>query len=247
MITAGQMRAARALLGIDQREMARRSGLSLPTIQRMESSNGVVRGNVDSLMKLVDALATHGIELIGEGGCVRHRRPRSAAQMTVTYALYGVAALLALGPLAIALAASPRGTSIVYSASLIVTLALGTIALHLSRRSRAGVGRHPAARAALARRAFPHRCAVGVLSRRRQSRRRGGEPVRARLWPPRNVASARAAVLSGLSRRHESGRHGGRRLQLPGVVGIHVAHLVGAGGLASPACARICAPATSIC
>ena len=67
MITAGQMRAARALLGIDQRELARRSGLSLPTIQRMESSDGVVRGNVDSLMKLVDALAADGIELIGEG------------------------------------------------------------------------------------------------------------------------------------------------------------------------------------
>ena len=67
MITAGQMRAARALLGIDQRELARRCGLSLPTIQRMEASGGVVRGNVDSLMKLVDALAANGIELIGEG------------------------------------------------------------------------------------------------------------------------------------------------------------------------------------
>ena len=56
MITAGQMRAARALLGIDQRELAERCGLSLPTIQRMVASGGVVRGNVDSLMKLVDAL-----------------------------------------------------------------------------------------------------------------------------------------------------------------------------------------------
>jgi transcriptional regulator with XRE-family HTH domain len=61
------MRAARGLLGIDQRELAQRSGLSLPTIQRMESSDGVVRGNVDSLMKLVEALATAGVELIGEG------------------------------------------------------------------------------------------------------------------------------------------------------------------------------------
>jgi transcriptional regulator with XRE-family HTH domain len=67
MITSGQMRAARALLGIDQRELAQRSGLSLPTIQRMEASDGVVRGNVDSLMKLIDALAANGIELIGEG------------------------------------------------------------------------------------------------------------------------------------------------------------------------------------
>ena len=67
MITAAQMRAARALLGIDQRDLAQRSGLSLPTIQRMEASDGTVRGNVDSLMKLVDALAANGIELIGEG------------------------------------------------------------------------------------------------------------------------------------------------------------------------------------
>lgn len=67
MITAGQSRAARALLGIDQRRLAELSGLSLPTIQRMESSDGVVRGNVDSLMKLVGALQTAGIELIDDG------------------------------------------------------------------------------------------------------------------------------------------------------------------------------------
>ncbi len=67
MLTAAQLRAARALLGIDQRELAQRCGLSLPTIQRMEGSEDVIRGNVDSLMKLVDALATAGIELIGEG------------------------------------------------------------------------------------------------------------------------------------------------------------------------------------
>jgi transcriptional regulator with XRE-family HTH domain len=67
MITGAQMRAARALLGIDQRELAQRSGLSLPTIQRMEASDGVIRGNVDSLMKLVEALGAAGIELIGDG------------------------------------------------------------------------------------------------------------------------------------------------------------------------------------
>ena len=67
MITAAQLRAARALLGIDQRELAQRCGLSLPTIQRMEASEDVIRGNVDSLMKLVEALAAAGVELIGEG------------------------------------------------------------------------------------------------------------------------------------------------------------------------------------
>jgi transcriptional regulator with XRE-family HTH domain len=67
MITSQQMKAARALLGIDQRRLAALSGLSLPTIQRMEASTGVVRGNVDSLMRLVEALDGAGIELIGEG------------------------------------------------------------------------------------------------------------------------------------------------------------------------------------
>jgi len=66
MITGPQMRAARAMLGVDQRELARLSGLSLPTVQRMEASGGVVRGNVDSLMKLVGALQEAGIELIGD-------------------------------------------------------------------------------------------------------------------------------------------------------------------------------------
>ena len=67
VITSGQMRAARALLRIDQRRLADLSGLSLPTIQRMEGSKGVVRGNVDSLMKLIRAFQQAGVELINEG------------------------------------------------------------------------------------------------------------------------------------------------------------------------------------
>ena len=67
MITSGQLRAARALVGIDQRTLAKAARLSLPTIQRMEASDGVVRGNVESLMKLIAALDRLGIELISEG------------------------------------------------------------------------------------------------------------------------------------------------------------------------------------
>ena len=66
MITAGQLRASRAILGLDQRTLAEAASLSLPTIQRMEASEGVVRGNVDSLMKLVAALDGLGIELISD-------------------------------------------------------------------------------------------------------------------------------------------------------------------------------------
>ena len=66
MITAFQLRAARALLGVDQRRLADLADLSLQTIQRMEASDGVVRGNVDSLTKLIAALEAAGVELIGE-------------------------------------------------------------------------------------------------------------------------------------------------------------------------------------
>ena len=67
MITAAQIRAARALVSIDQRRLADLAGLSLPTIQRMEASDGVVRGNVDSLMKLMGALEAAGVEFLAEG------------------------------------------------------------------------------------------------------------------------------------------------------------------------------------
>ena len=67
MLTAAQIRAARALIGMDQRALAGASRLSLPTIQRMEASEGVIRGNVDSLMKLIAALEVAGVELLGEG------------------------------------------------------------------------------------------------------------------------------------------------------------------------------------
>lgn len=66
MITAGQMRAARALLGVDQKTLAEMAGVSVPTIQRMEASQGNVRGVVDTLSKVVTALDRAGIELIGE-------------------------------------------------------------------------------------------------------------------------------------------------------------------------------------
>jgi transcriptional regulator with XRE-family HTH domain len=67
MITSAQLRAARVLLGMDQRQLADLSGLSVPTIQRMEASESMVRGNVDSLVKLIAAFDRAGIEMIDEG------------------------------------------------------------------------------------------------------------------------------------------------------------------------------------
>ena len=66
VITSFQMRAARALLGIDQKTLAELAGVSLPTIQRMEASTGNVRGVVETLMKVVEAFDRAGVELIGE-------------------------------------------------------------------------------------------------------------------------------------------------------------------------------------
>jgi predicted transcriptional regulator len=60
------MRAARAMLGIDQRSLAEMAGVSLPTIQRMEASDGTVRGVIDTLTKVVEALDRAGVELIGD-------------------------------------------------------------------------------------------------------------------------------------------------------------------------------------
>src|SRR5580692_698578 len=96
MITASQLRAARALLGIDQLTLAQHATLSLPTIQRMETSDGLIRGNVDSLVKVVQALEEMGVELIGEGATssgggrgVRLREP--AARTTLRKQKLGTA------------------------------------------------------------------------------------------------------------------------------------------------------------
>ncbi len=82
MKTAGQLRAARALLGIDQKTLADMAGVSLPTIQRMEASDGTVRGVVDTLTKVIEALNRAGVDLIGDnarsdagGRGVRLREP----------------------------------------------------------------------------------------------------------------------------------------------------------------------------
>jgi len=56
MITSAQLRAARALLGIDQKTLAGIAGVSVPTVQRMEASQGNVRGVIESLTRIVEAL-----------------------------------------------------------------------------------------------------------------------------------------------------------------------------------------------
>ena len=66
MMTSRQLRAARALLGMDQKQLAVLAEVSLPTIQRMEASDGVVRGTVETLTKVIEALNRAGVDLIGD-------------------------------------------------------------------------------------------------------------------------------------------------------------------------------------
>src|SRR5580704_9533273 len=208
MITAGQIRAARALLGIDQRKLAELSGLSLPTIQRMEASEDTIRGNVESLMKLVAAFDGAGIEFDRRGRDQPGGRSRCAAEievMAVALVLSCVAVLLATSVLAVGLA--PPGRPIVlWRRPCCFAGVVWRGAKCAARRFR--WLRKPAPRSAVARCAFPHRRTRRFLSGRGQSLRRGSEPVRARLWPSRGSAAARAAVLSLLPSRNEPRRTG---------------------------------------
>lgn len=67
MITGPQIRAARALLGVDQKTLAQMAGLSVPTIQRMEANDSIVGGMVDSLTRVVSAIEGAGVDLIVDG------------------------------------------------------------------------------------------------------------------------------------------------------------------------------------
>ena len=67
MITAAQLRAARAMLGIDQKTLADMAGVSVPTVQRMEARRGNVKGAVESLTRVIDALDRKGIEFLYAG------------------------------------------------------------------------------------------------------------------------------------------------------------------------------------
>ena len=138
MISAAQLRAARALLGIDQKRLAELSGLSVPTIQRMEASDGVIRGTVDSLTKLIAALDAAGLALIGEGAASPGRRARGSPQgagqagpsprrigiMSTAFALTCVAILLANGGFALGAGRRRAMGTTVYVIALIVSLAL---------------------------------------------------------------------------------------------------------------------------
>jgi transcriptional regulator with XRE-family HTH domain len=58
---SSQIRAARALLGWSQGELARLAGVGLATLQRIEQTEGIVRGNFSTALKIQKALEKAGI------------------------------------------------------------------------------------------------------------------------------------------------------------------------------------------
>ena len=68
LISIRQLKAARALLAWSQSDLARESGVSEPTIARLESSDGPIGGRRDTAERLVAALQKGGIEFIAENG-----------------------------------------------------------------------------------------------------------------------------------------------------------------------------------
>ena len=80
MITIRQVKAARALLGWSQSDLARHSGISEPTIARLEAADGEVGGRGETVRKIRAALDAGGIQFIDENGGgpgvrIRKRRP----------------------------------------------------------------------------------------------------------------------------------------------------------------------------
>ena len=77
MIEAGQIRAARALLGLSQAELAKSASVSVATVRRLEAT-AAVRGAAESVWKIEGALERLGVEFISaeeeRGPGVRLRR-----------------------------------------------------------------------------------------------------------------------------------------------------------------------------
>jgi len=68
MLSAEQLRAARALLKLDQKTVADKAGVSVETIKRLENTEGDLAVRLDTLTKIKEALEGAGVEFIPENG-----------------------------------------------------------------------------------------------------------------------------------------------------------------------------------
>jgi transcriptional regulator with XRE-family HTH domain len=64
LIFAPQIRAARALLGWNQHELAEAASIGVATLRRLEASEAGIRGSVEVLWKIQTALEKAGVEFI---------------------------------------------------------------------------------------------------------------------------------------------------------------------------------------
>ncbi len=68
MVSTRQIKAARAMLAWSQEDLARESGVSYPTIARLESEDGEIGGRASTATKIQAALESAGVEFIAENG-----------------------------------------------------------------------------------------------------------------------------------------------------------------------------------
>jgi transcriptional regulator with XRE-family HTH domain len=82
MIFAREIRAARALLGWSQLELAEAASVGVATVRRLEAAETQIRGSVESVWKIQQALEVAGIEFIpeeaGRGPGVRLKQGRGS-------------------------------------------------------------------------------------------------------------------------------------------------------------------------
>lgn len=77
-VSIRQVKAARALLGWSQEELARAADVSLPTIKRLEAQEGELGGRSETGDKIRQSMQRAGVEFIDENGGgagVRLRKP----------------------------------------------------------------------------------------------------------------------------------------------------------------------------
>jgi transcriptional regulator with XRE-family HTH domain len=83
LATTRQVKAARALLGWSQADLAQHSGVSEPTVARLESADGDLGGREGTAAKIMNAIQRAGIEFIDENGGGRGVRLRKRARLRV--------------------------------------------------------------------------------------------------------------------------------------------------------------------
>jgi len=68
MLSSDQIRGARAILRLNQADLAKAASVSLETIKRLELMRGELRVRLDTLTRIKEALERAGVEFIPENG-----------------------------------------------------------------------------------------------------------------------------------------------------------------------------------